>query len=760
MEETEAPDAFSDEELDKVRCHGVILPQLDSVEKHFFDFVANGNLNCVKNFIETNPHFRINSVNYQNLSVLHVAVAERDLPMLELLLSVPNIDCSDAALHAIRDNQQRMAVMILNKMEEQSPNSEFTGAIDSSEFLDETTPMDVAAAYGHFEMIKLLASRGHFIRKPHPPDCYCEEICKPERENEDPLTLDKKRLARYQAFSNPAHICHVSSDPILKAFQLSVELDRAAVIQRELHKSYRQLSQDVTQFAAELIGCARKADEVEHILERKAGMVFSMNFTLPRLLLAVECKQKTFVAHPNVQQIIENKWMGEWYGWKKKSRGTKIATVFLRIPIFWFMALWVWLAPNSKRGRKWQIPVHRYISIVASYLVFLTICFFQSNINKKNQLRGPPNTGCEIPLVIYVISFIWAAIRLCMIHGPSRYFRSRWNWYEVIMLVLFIMTFIFWIASAIDVRLHDQRDLERKYWHKYDPTLVAEGSLCIATIMAFFKLIFLCQLDYNLGLLQVSLGRMIQDATKFLLLFTIIIFAFAAGLARLYQYYDGMVQVDDESKIKTQQVSSFVDFLSTLKTLFWAIFCMSAIESADVIIENLPGESDTETIINQHSFTEGVGYLAFAGFECISVIVVLNMLIACMSNTFTAFTRNVDIEWTFGRTEVYVNIMAQNALPPPFNLLPTCSEYRTIVEFIKLLFRPTKTKRARWNFKHGCYIENIAENDNEKYGEIMGLLVMRYFRQKHIESATNEIRGLRKDISELKYLLKDALSSP
>ncbi|CAG5087935.1 Similar to TRPC5: Short transient receptor potential channel 5 (Oryctolagus cuniculus) [Cotesia congregata] len=465
-------------------------------------------------------------------------------------------------------------------------------------------------------------------------------------------------------------------------------------------------------------------------------MVFSMNFIFPRLLLAIECKQKAFVAHPNVQQVIENKWIGEWYGWTKKSRAAKIATVFWRIPTFWFMALWVWVAPGSKRGRKWQIPVHRYISIVASYLVFLTICFLQSNVNKKNQLRGPPNTGCEVPLVIYVISFIWAAIRLCMIHGPSRYFRSRWNWYEVVMLILFIMTFIFWIASAIDVRLHDQRDLERKYWHKYDPTLVAEGTLCLATIMAFFKLIFLCQLDYNLGQLQVTLGKMIQDATKFLLLFCIIIFAFAAGLARLYQYYDGMVQVDDESKIKIQQVSSFVDFLSTLKTLFWAIFCMSTIESADVIIENIPGES----------------------FECISVIVVLNMLIACMSNTFTAVTRNVDVEWTFARTKVYVNIMALNSLPPPFNLLPTCSEYRTIVEFVKLLFRPTKTKRARWNFKHGCYIENTAENNNEKFEEIMGLLVMRYFRKKHVESETNEIRGLRKDLNELRYLLKDALS--
>lgn len=63
-------------------------------------------------------------------------------------------------------------------MEEQIPNSEFTGAIDSSEFLDETTPMDVAAVYGRFDMIKMLAMRGHFIKKPHPPSCYCDDICK------------------------------------------------------------------------------------------------------------------------------------------------------------------------------------------------------------------------------------------------------------------------------------------------------------------------------------------------------------------------------------------------------------------------------------------------------------------------------------------------------------------------------------------------------------------------------------------------------
>lgn len=74
-----------------------------------------------------------------------------------------------------------------------------------------------------------------------------------------------------------------------------------------------------------------------------------------------------------------------------------------------------------------------------------------------------------------------------------------------------------------------------------------------------------------------------------------------------------MVQIDDESKIKTQQVNSFINFPTALKTFFWALFCMSPIESADVIIENLPGETENETIINHHSFTELIGYISFAG---------------------------------------------------------------------------------------------------------------------------------------------------
>lgn len=97
------------------------------------------------------------------------------------------------------------------------------------------------------------------------------------------------------------------------------------------------------------------------------------------------------------------------------------------------------------------------------------------------------------------------------------------------MIFLFILTFLYWITAALDVKINGQLELERKYWNMYDPTLIAEGIYCLATIMAFLKLLYICQLDYHLGPLQLSLVKMIKDVLKFIILFTIIILAFSAG---------------------------------------------------------------------------------------------------------------------------------------------------------------------------------------------------------------------------------------
>lgn len=59
----------------------------------------------------------------------------------------------------------------------------------------------------------------------------------------------------------------------------------------------------MSEFATDLIACARKAEEVECVLRQTAGFGRTSNFAYPRLLLALDYRQKTFVAHPNVQQV-------------------------------------------------------------------------------------------------------------------------------------------------------------------------------------------------------------------------------------------------------------------------------------------------------------------------------------------------------------------------------------------------------------------------------------------------------------------------
>lgn len=40
---------------------------------------------------------------------------------------------------------------------------------------------------------------------------------------------------------------------------------------------------------------------------------------------------------------------------------------------------------------------------------------------------------------------------------------------------------------------------------------------------------------------------MTADIAKYVVVYMIIIMAFSSGLARLYEYYDGMIQVDEQS---------------------------------------------------------------------------------------------------------------------------------------------------------------------------------------------------------------------
>ncbi|KAL0850291.1 hypothetical protein ABMA28_012127 [Loxostege sticticalis] len=742
----------SNEELDeKYKIH---LPKLQSSEIKLFQLVADDDVEGVQSFLQEHAKFNINCINFQGISPLHIAVRIRSDSMVSLLLKQPHIDIGDTVLHAIRDNNIGILVMLLNAQKKVSPGLELAGPTHSTEFPEHVTPILLAAQLGHYEIISLLLSRGHSITRPHPPYCLCAS-CKSSLINDDPLYASMTRLSVYQAIASPAYIVQVSSDPILSALRMAAELTENAAAHRQLAAAYLQLRSDVSAFAVDLIGCCRTSEEVEVILKQSSGCRGQRHFVLPRLLMAVNYKQKEFVAHPNTQQVLESYWIGDWYSWRSKSVLAKAFMVLSRIFLTPIILLMSMVLPRHRLVRHWQIPFNKLITHASAYIVFLALVFHISNQDKTQQKRGPPDTGAEAPLILYVCGYTWSAVRMCLMQGPQRYFTELWNWAEIIMLLLFGLTFTLWVAAAVEAA-NSENDLERKYWEQHEPTLLAEGTFCLATIFAYFRLLFLCQLNYHLGPLQVSLGKMTIDIYKYVIVFTIIISAFAAGLARFYQYYDGMVY-EDEFGVKTVQVSSFTSLSDTLKTLFWGLFCMAPLESADVVLTNTKhSKSFNKFQENRHGYTELIGYFCFGCFEVISVIIVLNMLIATMSNTFQRVNDNVAIEWTFGRTEVYIDYMLQTTLPSPFNMIPTASGMGNVVDWLRTKMNKPQGVKARWSLSYCCYMErDIEASLQQEYPALMSVLLQRYFRDKHSTAAVcctieAELEALRRELSAYK----------
>jgi len=116
--------------------------------------------------------------------------------------------------------------------------------------------------------------------------------------------------------------------------------------------------------------------------------------------------------------------------------------------------------------------------------------------------------------------------------------------YDLVMLQVLWLWLWFWFLAS------DLVYTERKFWFSLHPVLVSEGFLAVGTIIAYGRILFLCQLSRKLGpmqvckklnvwkfirnfnfcILQVSLSKMFRDVAQCSLIFFLVILSFSAGI--------------------------------------------------------------------------------------------------------------------------------------------------------------------------------------------------------------------------------------
>ncbi|ROT80807.1 hypothetical protein C7M84_000444, partial [Penaeus vannamei] len=570
--------------------------------------------------------------------------------------------------------------------------------------------------------------------------CGCDD-CVTSRQ-EDSLRHSRSRINAYRALASPSLIALSSKDPILTAFELSWELRRLSFMEHEFRSEYQELRKQCQDFATALLDHTRSSYELEVLLNHDPSgppHEHGERMHLNRLKLAIKLKQKKFVAHPNVQQLLASIWYEGLPGFRRKNmalQALEIVKIGLLFPIFSIVYI---LAPHTSLGQTMRKPFIKFICHSASYLTFLTLLILASQrietvivdwfgatptlkkwvATDVTTRRGAPPSLVEWLILAWVFGLIWSEIKQLWDVGLREYVGDMWNVIDFITNALYVATIALRIVAYYQVQ-REVRDntgtenLPRKEWDTWDPMLIAEGLFAAANIFSSLKLVYIFSVNPYLGPLQVSLSRMVVDILKFIFLYLLTLFAFSCGMNQLLWFYaDLEKQVCDEKAKNDMNFDDtdscivwrrFSNLFETTQTLFWAAFGL--IDLGNFELEGIK------------PFTRFWGMLMFGTYSVINVIVLLNLLIAMMNHSYQLVSERADTEWKFARSKLWISYFEEGGTtPPPFNIIPAPkSVYYLFHWFFKKFCGQTKAAKKehmrtiRWRLALGASMGGAASD--------------------------------------------------
>ncbi|XP_055575393.1 short transient receptor potential channel 7 isoform X3 [Falco biarmicus] len=728
---------------------------LTAEEERFLDSAEYGNIPVVRKMLEESKTLNFNCVDYMGQNALQLAVGNEHLEVTELLLKKENLArVGDALLLAISKGYVRIVEAILNHpafaqgqrltlspLEQELRDDDFYAYDeDGTRFSHDITPIILAAHCQEYEIVHILLLKGARIERPHDYFCKCNECI--EKQRKDSFSHSRSRMNAYKGLASAAYLSLSSEDPVLTALELSNELARLANIETEFK----------------------------------------------------------FVAHPNCQQQLLTMWYENLSGLRQQSIAVKFLAVFgvsIGLP---FLAIAYWIAPCSKLGRTLRSPFMKFVAHAVSFTIFLGLLV----VNASDRFEGVKNlpnetitdhpkqifrvkttqfSWTELLIMKWVLGMIWSECKEIWEEGPREYVVHLWNLLDFGMLSIFVASFTarfmaFLKATEaqqyVDQYVQDD-DLNnvtlppevayftyaRNKWLPSDPQIISEGLYAIAVVLSFSRIAYILPANESFGPLQISLGRTVKDIFKFMVIFIMVFLAFMIGMFNLYSYYLG-----------AKYNPAFTTVEESFKTLFWSIFGLSEVIS--VVLKY------------DHKFIENIGYVLYGVYNVTMVVVLLNMLIAMINNSYQEIEEDADVEWKFARAKLWLSYFDEGrTLPAPFNLVPSPKSFYYLILRIKMCLIKlckSKAKNCENDLEMGMlnskqrkvrfhastrnaeiFSGKNAYNKPTRYQKIMKRLIKRYVLKAQVDRENDEVnegelKEIKQDISSLRYELLEEKS--
>ena len=116
-----------------------------------------------------------------------------------------------------------------------------------------------------------------------------------------------------------------------------------------------------------------------------------------------------------------------------------------------------------------------------------------------------------------------------------------WNVVDTLIIVIFLTAYSVWLLAWTYYH--------RKWMPRKSSFVLADVLYASATVVAYFHLTHIFQVDSVLGPLQLSLYKMLKDVRRFLFIFLVLYISFVTGVVKVYSFYVA-------SQIKLQKLNA------------------------------------------------------------------------------------------------------------------------------------------------------------------------------------------------------------
>ncbi|XP_043922219.1 serine/threonine-protein phosphatase 6 regulatory ankyrin repeat subunit A-like [Protopterus annectens] len=431
-----------------------------------------------------------------------------------------------------------------------------------------------------------------------------------------------------------------SSAPLDTAIKLSRAFSITAMKEKERFMDLQNASRYCENIAVELLTVVSGSKSAGYLLQA----VDHRGTTV--LDAAIECEQKDVIAHPAVQTYLTEVWYGslKWAPWK---------IVLLFFSFLFFPPVWMLFSLPLRHNFN-RIPIMKFMSHLVSHiflllLFILTIVYPPLNPIYKEQLLPFWN---EWLLLAWLLGMFVSELT-----HPGE--RAGLAWIRVFILGFSMIAFFCHVIAFLFERSDALHCLFAR-----NIFLSVAMTLCFAQFLEFLTF------HHLFGPWAIIIRDLMKDLTRFAVILALFHLAFTMHLSAVYQpvYPENMV---DDSSLRNESLlaeneSNIQDPVKITVILFFSLFGL-------VEPDSLPPPNRTP------SFTFVIIRFVFGVYLVVTFIVLINLLIAMMSDTYQRIQAKSDTEWKFGRAVLIRDMTKKSGTPSPFNL------FTNLIFYIKLL---------------------------------------------------------------------------